>query len=186
MTFHDSRFTAGTILESPWAISIAELNGYLELAGAEPLQLDGVTSALDMTTRAALVQALGESVRRARAIAPPVEQWMAASQALFMNDDGSPAARQREQDFWQSLTRIVNGCYAQILLGDLSEFPFFIELLRHQPAGHLVEMAADVARHYVDPSRQLDSPRLIQRAEEWFQANQVAPTGQVLRVLNDP
>jgi hypothetical protein len=152
----------------PWAISVADLNSYLTSAGVEPVQRDGLASGLDMAARAALAQSLGESVRRARAIAPPVEQWMAASQALFMNNDGSAAARQREQDFWQSLTHIVNGCYAQILLGDLSEFPFFIELLRRQPAGHLVEMATGVARHYVDPSRELDAPQLLQRAQEWW------------------
>ena len=160
----------------PWAISIADLNGYLALAGVEPVQRDGVASGLDMAERAALAQSLGESVRRARAMSPPVEHWMATSQSLFMNDDGGAAARQREQDFWQSLTHIVNGCYAQILLGDLSEFPFFIELLRCQPAGHLVEMATDVACHYVDPSRDLDLPRLIQRADEWFQTRQVFGT----------
>jgi hypothetical protein len=163
-------------LRAPWAISIAELNGYLELAGVEPFPREGAASDLDTATRVALAQALSESVRRARAIAPPVKQWLAASHSLVMGDDGSAAARQRQDDFWRSLTRIVSGCYARILVGDLSAFPFFVELLEHQPAGHLVEMATDVICRYVDPLRELDAPRLIQRAQEWFHAGQVAET----------
>jgi hypothetical protein len=58
------------------------------------------------------------------------------------------------------------------MLGDLSEFPLFIELLHYQPAGHLAEMATDVLRHYVDPSHELDTPHLVQRAKEWWQANE--------------
>jgi hypothetical protein len=33
-------------------------------------------------------------------------------------------------------------------------------------------MAADVLRHAVDPSHELDTPRLIQRAQEWWQTIQ--------------
>ena len=164
------------ILDAPWGIPITELNGYLELAGVEPVNRDGLAHALDAATRAALAQALRDSVLRVRAMAPPVEQWLAASYSLVMDDDGSAVARQREDDFWRNLTCIVNGCYARVLLGDLSAFPFFVELLEHQPAGHLVEMASDVVCHYVDPARELDAPRLIQRAQEWFHAGQVAET----------
>lgn len=155
----------------PWNIPITELNDHLELAGVEPLEREGVVSVLDTATCTALVAALRQSVSRARVDAPPVERWMMASQALYMDDDGSEAARWHEENFWQNLTRIVNGCYSQVLLGDLSEFPFFIELLEHQPAGHLVEMATDVLCHYVDPSHGLDAPRLIQRAGEWWRAS---------------
>ena len=128
-------------LDTPWDIPLAELNDHLRMAGVEPVTPGeaGMLSArdLDMPTRAALVAALRESVRRAREIAPPVEDWMAASEALVLNDDGSERAREQADTFWQSLTQIVNGCLALRCLGDLSEFPFFIELLRHQPAGHL-------------------------------------------------
>jgi hypothetical protein len=161
-------------LDIPWDIPTAELNAPLRAAGVEPGSQDDRTLRaarnLDLQTRMALVTALRESVRRARVDAPPVERWLTASQSLFMDDNGSEAARQREDAFWQNLTCIVNGCLAQILLGDLSEFPFFIGLLEHQPAGHLIEMATDVLRHYVDPSGELDTPQLIRRAEEWWQS----------------
>lgn len=162
--------------DTPWDISLAELNYYLYAAGVEPVQREGLSFArdLDAPTRQALITALRQSVRRARADAPPVEQWATAAQSLVMNHDFSPAAHQRAEAFWSALTRIVNGCYAQVLLGDLSEFPFFIELLRHRPAGHLIEMATEVLRHYVAPSHQLDSPQLIRLAEEWFRPHQVA------------
>jgi len=153
---------------------MAELNDCLRLAGAEPITLDAVQSArdLDGPARVALVKALRESVRRARMDAPPVEQWLAVSESIVLNDDGSEAAERKTDTFWQCLTRIVNGCQAQIFLGDLSEFPFFIELLKQQPSGHLVGMATDVLRHAVDPSHELDTPRLIQRAQEWWQTIQ--------------
>ena len=156
-------------LDIAWDISLERLDEHLRLAGIEPVRRDGVSSArdLDPPTRESLVSALRDCVRRARADAPPVEQWTAVSQSVFMNYDFSEAARQREDAFWLNLTRVVNGCYAQVVLGDLSEFPFFVELLKHQPAGHLVEMSLDVLRHYVDPSGALDAPQLIQRAEEW-------------------
>lgn len=158
-------------LDTPWDVSIAELNDCLRLAGAEPVTLDAFHSArdLDWPARVALVQALRESVRRARMDAPPVEQWLTVSESIVLNDDGSEAAERKTDTFWLCLTRIVNGCQAQILLGDLSEFPFFIELLKQQPSGHLVEMATDVLRHAVDPSHELDTPGLIQRAQEWWQ-----------------
>ncbi len=162
--------------DTTWDISLAELNDHLGAAGVEPVVREGVSSArdLDAPTRQTLVTALRQSVRRARGDAPLVGQWAAAAQSLVMNHDFSPAARQREEAFWSALTRIVNGCYAQVLLGDLSEFPFFIELLRHQPAGHLTEIATGVLRHHVDPARKLDPPQLIRLAEEWFQTHQVA------------
>ena len=164
-------------LNSAWDVSIERLGEHAQLAGVEPVAGEGVLSArdLDARTREALAAALRESVRRARMDAPPVEQWMAASQSLFMNDDGSQAAREREDSFWSSLTQIVNGCLALVMLGDLSESPFFIELLKHQPAGHLIEMSTDVLRHSVDPSGALDLPELIRRAEEWYQTCQVRP-----------
>ena len=84
------------------------------------------------------------------------------------DDDGSDRAREQADRFWSCLTQRVYGSLALAALGDLSEFPVFIELLRHQPAGHLTELAAEVLRHYVDPRRELDTPHLIQRAEEWF------------------
>jgi hypothetical protein len=154
-------------LDTPWDVSIAELNDCLRLAGAEPITHD-----LDGPARVALVKALRESVRQARMDAPPVEQWLTVSESIVLNDDGSEAAERKTDTFWQCLTRIVNGCQAQIFLGDLSEFPFFIELLEQQPSGHLVGMATDVLRHAVDPSHELDTPRLIQRAQEWWQTIQ--------------
>jgi hypothetical protein len=158
-------------LDAPWQVSIAELNDTVRLAGVEPASRTGVVSArdLDLPTRIALVKALHESVRRARASAPPVEQWLTASESIVLNDDGGEAAQQKTDAFWLCLTQIVNGCQALVMLGDLSEFPFFIELLKHQPSGHLTEMGADVLRHYVDPSHALDTSRLIQRAQEWRQ-----------------
>ena len=161
-------------LGPPWDVSIVDLNNLLRAAGVGPVTLSGVQSArdLDWTTRVALVNALRGSVRQARVDAPPVERWLAVSESIVLNDDGSDAAQQKTDAFWLRLTRIVNGCQAQILLGDLSEFPFFIELLKHQPSGHLVEMAAGVLRRTVDPSHELDTPQLIQRAQEWWRAIQ--------------
>jgi len=157
-------------LTVPWQVPIAELNGYLRLAGVEPTGQDGIVSArdLDLPTRVALVEALHRSVRCARASAPPVDKWLAASESLVLNDDGSEAARQKADVFWLGLTHIVSGCQALVMLGDLSELPFFIELLKHQPAGHLTELAADVLRHTVDPSHELDTPHLIRQAEDWW------------------
>ena len=161
-------------LDTPWGISLAELNGHLRLAGIEPVTPDeaGTLSALDLDapTRAALATALRESVRHARQAAPPVKDWLAASEALVLNDDGSETAGKKADLFWSRLAQIVYGSLALTELGDLSESPFFIELLRDQPAGHLTELAADVMRHYVDPRRELDTPHLIQRAEEWWRA----------------
>jgi len=161
-------------LGSPWDVPIAELDSYLRLAGVQPVSRDGVASArdLDGLARVALVKALRESVRRARMDAPPVAQWLTVSESIVLNDDGSEAAERKADTFWQCLTRIVNGCQAQIFLGDRSEFPFFIELLEQQPSGHLVEMATDVLRHAVDPSHELDTPRLIERAQEWWRTIQ--------------
>jgi hypothetical protein len=160
--------------DPPWNVPITDLNDNLRAAGVEPAQQDGAQfiSELSVEVRTALASALSERVRLARNDAPPVERWMAASQELFMNDDGGEAARQREDLFWQSLTCIVHGCLSLVMLGDLSEFPFFIDLLKHQPAAHLIEMATDVLCRYVDPSHELDAPRLIQRADEWFQTCQ--------------
>ena len=165
-------------LDLPWNVPTADLNEHLRLAGIEPVRRDGVSSArdLDLPTRESLVSVLRDCVCRARADAPPVEQWAAASQSLFMNYDFSEAARQRQDAFWLNLTRIVNGCYAQVVLGDLSEFPFFVELLKYQPAGHLIEMSTSVLCHYVDLSGALDAPQLIQRAEEWYRTGQVSKT----------
>jgi hypothetical protein len=160
-------------LDTPWDIPLAELNNHLRMAGVEPVTPGeaGTLSArdLDMPTRAALVAALRESVRHARQASPPVKDWLAVSEALLLNDDGSDRAREQADRFWSCLTQRVYGSLALAALGNLSEFPVFIELLRHQPAGHLTELAADVMRHYVDPRRELDVPALIQRAEEWWQ-----------------
>ena len=160
-------------LDTPWDISLDELNGHLRMAGVEPVTPGeaGTLSArdLDVPTREALVAALRESVRHARQASPPVKDWLAASEALVLNDDGSDRAREQADRFWSCLTQRVYGSLALAVLGDLSEFPVFVELLRHQPAGHLTELAADVIRHYVDPRRELDVPGLIQRAEEWWQ-----------------
>jgi hypothetical protein len=157
-------------LDTPWGISLVELNGHLRLAGVEPWTPDeaGTLSArdLDAPTRAALAAALRESVRRARQASPPVQDWLAASEALALNDDGSEAAAKKADSFWSRLTQIVYSSLALSELGDLSEFPVFIELLRHQPAGHLAELATDVVRCSVDPRCELDTPHLIQRAEE--------------------
>jgi hypothetical protein len=90
------------------------------------------------------------------------------SEALVLNDDGSETAREKADTFWFSLRQIVYGCLAQVELGDLSEFPFFVELLRHQPAGHLTELATHVLCHYVDSRRELDTLHLLQRADEWW------------------
>jgi hypothetical protein len=160
-------------LEAPWQVSIAELNGYLRLAGVGLMSQDGVVSAcdLDLSTRVALVEALHRSVRCARESAPPVDKWLAASESLVLNDDGSEAAQQKADAFWLCLTHVVSGCQALVMLGDLSELPFFIELLKHQPAGHLTEMAADVLCHTVDPSHELDTPHLIRRAEDWWNSH---------------
>ncbi len=159
-------------LDTPWDIPLAELNDHLRMAGVEPVMQRNVEKLsardLDLPTRTALVAALRESVRRARQASPPVEEWFAASEALVLNDDGSDRAREQANKFWLGLTQRVYGSLALAELGDLSEFPVFIELLRHQPAGHLTELAADVARHYVDPRRELDVPDLLQYAEEWF------------------
>jgi hypothetical protein len=159
-------------LDIPWDVSLTELNDTLCAAGVEPIMLGGVgtRSARDvgMPTRIARATALRESVRRARESTVPIKDWLAASEALVLKDDGSEAARDKADAFWLSLTQIVNGCLALVMLGDLSEFPFFIELLRHQPAGHLTELATDVLCHYVDPRRELDTPRLLQRADEWW------------------
>jgi len=161
-------------LDTPWGISLVELNGHLRLAGVEPVTPDeaGTLSALDLDapTRTALATALRESVRHARQAAPPVKDWLAASEALVLNDDGSETAGKKADLFWSRLAQIVHGSLALTELGDLSESPFFIELLRDQPAGHLTELAADVMRHYIDPRRELDTPHLIQRAEEWWRA----------------
>jgi hypothetical protein len=159
--------------EDSWQVSIAELNSYLRRAGVEPMSQDGVVSArdLDLLTRVALVEALHRSVRCARESAPPVDKWLAASESLVLNDDGSEATRQKADAFWLSLTHIVSGCQALVMLGDLSELPFFIELLKHQPAGHLTELAADVLRHTVDPTHELDTPHLIRRAEDWWNSH---------------
>jgi hypothetical protein len=160
--------------DTPWDISLAELNSHLRLAGVEPVTPDeaGTLSALDLDapTRAALATVLRESVRHARQASPPVKDWLAASEALVLNDDGSEAAGKKADLFWSRLAQIVHGSLALTELGDLSESPFFIELLRDQPAGHLTELAADVMRHYVDPCRELDVPDLIRRAEEWWRA----------------
>jgi len=159
-------------LNTPWDIALAELNGHLRLAGVEPVTPDeaGTLSArdLDAPTRAALVAALRESVHHARQASPPVKDWLAASEALVLNDDGGETAGKEADLFWSRLAQIVHGSLALSELGDLSEFPVFIELLRHQPAGHLAELATDVASHYVDPRCELDTPHLIQRAEEWW------------------
>ena len=165
-------------LDAPWAVSIVELDDCLRAAGVELVRHDDVLSIrdLDEATRTALVATLRELVRRARESVPPVEGWLAASQALFMNDDGTQATRQRQDAFWLSLTQIVDGCLALVMLGDLAEIPFFIELLKHQPAGHLIEMATDVLCHYVDPSHELDTSQLIQRVDEWYQTCQVSKT----------
>jgi hypothetical protein len=156
-------------LQAPWQVSIAELNGYLRLAGVEPMSQDGAVSArdLDLPTRVALVEALHRSVSCAREGAPPVNKWLAASESLVLDDDGSEAAQQKVDAFWLRLTHIVAGCQALVMLGDLSELPFFIELLKHQPAGHLAELAADVLHRTVDPSHKLDTPHLIRQAEDW-------------------
>ena len=158
------------ILDVPWDVSIVELDDHLCAAGIEPLRRRDVLSVHDLNgeTRTALVMALRESVRRAWASVPPIEQWLPASQSLFMNDDGTQAARQRQAAFWLSVTQIVNGSLALVMLGDLAEIPFFIELLKHRPAGHLIEMAADVLYHYVDPSHELDMEQLLRRAEDWW------------------
>ncbi len=165
-----------TCLEPPWNVSLLDLNNLLRAAGVEPVTLNAVQSArdLDWTTRVTLVKALHESVRRARMDAPPVNQWLTASEAIVLDDDGSEAAQRQADVFWQRLTQIVNGCQALVTLGDLSEIPFFIELLKHQPAGHLSELAADVLRRTLDLSRELDTSRLIERAEEWYRGRQVA------------
>jgi len=159
-------------LDTPWDIPLDELNGHLRMAGVEPVTPGkaGAFAArdLDGPTRAALVAALREAVRHARQASPPVQDWLAASEALVLNDDGSDRAREQADGFWSCLTQRVYGSLALAALGDLSEFPVFIELLRHQPAGHLAELATDVVSHYVDPRRELDTPHLIQRAEEWF------------------
>jgi hypothetical protein len=157
-------------LDIPWDVSSAKLDNLLRQAGVQPVSRQGVASLrdLDLPTRVALVEALRKSVRRARMDAQPVEQWLKASESVVLNDDGSEAAQQRADAFWQSLTQIVNGCQSLVMLGDLSEFPFFIELLKHQPSGHLTGLAADVLHHYVDPSHKLDSPQLLQHAEEWW------------------
>ena len=161
-------------LDAAWQVSIAELNDTVRLAGVEPASRAGVVSArdLDLPTRIALVQALHESVRRARSSAPPVEQWLTASESIVLNDDGGEAAQEKADAFWRCLTQIVNGCQSLVILGDRSEFPFFIELLKYQPSGHLTEAAKDVLCHTVDPSHELDAPQLIQRAQEWWQTSQ--------------
>jgi hypothetical protein len=162
-------------IEAAWDAPLDELNGYLRAAGVEPVTQDiQARSAreLDAPARSRLALALRRVVSQARTEAPPVAEWFTASESLLMNDDGSQAARLRADRFWSSLTCIVNGGLALVMLGDLSEFPLFVELLRYQPAGHLAEMATGVLSHYVDPSRELDAQRLTQRAQEWLQANE--------------
>ena len=160
-------------LDTPWDIPLAELNDHLRMASVEPVTPGeaGTLAArdLDMPTRTALVAALRESVRHARQASPPVEDWLATSEALVLNDDGSDRAHEQADRFWSCLTQRVYGSLALVALGDPSEFPVFIELLRHQPAGHLTELAADVMRHTIDPRRELDMPDLLRRAEEWWQ-----------------
>ncbi len=159
-------------LDTSWDIPLAELNDHLRMAGVEPVkpgEAGTLVRDLDVPTRATLVAALRESVRRARQASPPVEEWFTASEALVLNDDGSDRARAQADSFWSGLTQRVYGSLALTELGDLSEFPVFIELLRHEPAGHLTELAADVVRHYVDPRHKLDTPDLLQHAEEWWQ-----------------
>ncbi len=159
-------------LDTPWDVPLAELNDHLRMAGVEsvkPSEAGTLVRDLDVPTHATLVAALRESVRRARQASPPVEEWFTASEALVLNDDGSDRARERADKFWLGLTQRVYGSLALAELGDLSEFPVFIELLRHQPAGHLTELAADVVRHYIDPRDELDESGLLQRAEEWWQ-----------------
>ena len=157
-------------LAVPWNISIEELNNYLRAAGVEAIALDDaqLVRDLDAPTRARRIESLRKSAARARADAPPVAQWLAASEAVVMQDDGSSEARARADTFWLRLSQIVYGCLALVMLGDLSEFPFFVELLRHQPAGHLAELATDVLRHYVDPRGELDRARLVHQAEVWW------------------
>ncbi len=147
-----------------------DLNNAMRAAGIEPAPLNRVQSTrdLDGATRVMLVKALRESVRRARVDAPPVEKWLTVSESIVLNDDGGEASQQKTDAFWLCLTRIVNGCQALVMLGDLSEFPFFVELLKHQPSGHLTELAADVLRRYVDPSHKLDTLQLVQHAREWW------------------
>lgn len=163
-------------LDAAWDIPLGELNNYLRAAGVEPITLEDVRARsareLDAPTRSRFALALRQVVRQARTVAPPVAEWFAASESLLMNDDGGEAARQRADRFWSNLTQIVNGGLALVMLGDLSEFPLFVELLRYQPAGHLAEMATDVLSHYVDPSGGLDTPHLVQRAEEWWRADE--------------
>jgi hypothetical protein len=157
-------------LDTLWDISITELDDILCRAGVESVESGAAATArdLDAQTREALVAALRASVSQARAGAPPVAQWVSASESLLLGDDGGPAARQRADAFWLRLTQIVYGCLVLVMLGDRSELPFFIELLRYQPAGHLAEMATDVLRRYVDPSHEMDTLLLLQRAEEWL------------------
>jgi len=160
-------------LDTPWDIPLAELNDHLLMAGVKPVTRGKVEKLsardLDLPTRTALVAALRESVRHARQASPPVEEWFAASEALVLNDDGSDRAREQADRFWTGLTQRVYGSLALAALGDLSEFSVFIELLRHEPAGHLTELATDVVRHYIDPRHELDVSSLLQRAEEWWQ-----------------
>ena len=159
-------------LIAPWDIPLAELNDHLRMAGVEPVkpgEAGTLVRDLDVPTRATLVAALRESVRHARQASPPVEEWFAASESLVLNDDGSDRAREQADRFWSDITQRVYGSLALTELGDLSEFPVFIELLRHEPAGHLTELAADVVRHYIDPRDELDESGLLQRAEEWWQ-----------------
>jgi sugar phosphate isomerase/epimerase len=153
-----------------WDVSLGKLDEHLRRAGIEPVRREGISSVrdLDAPTREALIESLRASVRRARMDAPPVNKWLAASESLVLNDDGSEAALQKADAFWLRLTHIVAGCQALAMLGDVSEFPFFIELLKHQPAGHLAELAADVLRRTVDPSHELDTPHLIRQAEDWW------------------
>jgi hypothetical protein len=158
--------------DSLWNTPIADLNDNLRAAGVEPARQDGaqLVSDLSVELRTALACSLRERICLARRDTPPVERWMVASQELYLNDDASETARQREEAFWQNLTCIVHGCLALVMLGDLAELTFFVELLRHEPAGHLVEMATDVLRHYVDPTGVLEGPQLLRRAEEWLRA----------------
>lgn len=154
-------------LDTSWDVPLDELNGHLRAAGVEPVtsSRDGTC---DLDLRMMRMDALRGIVRQARADAPPVQEWLTASESLALNDDGSQAAREKADSFWLRLSQIVHGSLALVMLGDLAEIPFFIELLRHQPAGHLVEMADTVLRHYVDPSHELDAPRLLQAADKWW------------------
>ncbi len=165
----------GPAYDVAWDVPVAEILAQLKTVGIElapppeKIAAEATLRDLHQPVRAAWAADLRESVVRARSGAPPVRDWSAVAERLILEDVGSTAVQDRADEFWLSLGQIVYGSRALVCLGDLSEFPFFIDLLRFDPAGHLAELATDILSHYVDARHELQPLALIGQAQAWWQ-----------------